>query len=42
MNNGNTKSDLEKIIAKSNEFTEAISVAKDKYIKSFMTEAVFI
>ena len=30
--NGNMKSDLDKVIAKSNEYTEAISAAKDKYI----------
>ena len=31
--NGNMKSDLEKVIAKSNEYTEATSAAKDDYIK---------
>ena len=31
--NGNLKSDLEKVIAKSNEYTEATSAAKDDYIK---------
>ena len=31
--NGNIKSDLDKVIAKSNGCTEAISAAKNKYIK---------
>ena len=31
--NGNRKSDLYKVIAKSNECTETISAAKYKYIK---------
>ena len=31
--NGNMKSDFDKVIAISNECTEAISAAKDKYIK---------
>ena len=31
--NGNMKSDLEKVIVKSNEYTEATSAAKDDYIK---------
>ena len=31
--NGNMESDFHKVIAKSNECTEAISAAKDKYIK---------
>ena len=32
---GNMKSDLDKVIVKSNECTEAISAAKDKYINPF-------
>ena len=32
--NGNTKSDFDKVIAKSNECTEGISTAKDKCIKA--------
>ena len=36
--NGNTKSDFDKVIAKSNECTEGISTAKDKCIKANVRE----
>ena len=36
--NGNTKSDFDKVIAKSNECTESISAAKDKCIKANVRE----